>query len=932
MSNLRLFFAVFLTSAGSVFSQPAVPGHERLLTREGEDGALKRGTILLSELNCTSCHHPSEEIKRRLQSKSAPILNGVGERVTPQYIRQYLNDPQSVKPGTPMPNIFHSSDRQAKEMAIDLLTHFLVSQGGPIGPSEMGGNEYLVGKGRELYHTVGCVACHAPEDSNNLATPIVPLGNLALKTTVDKLSAFLLNPLHTRPSGRMPNLWLEDEEARALAVYLLRDQLKNPQSEQAETPNQPGIGFEYYELDGLGRLPDFTRLTPVAEGTTDRITLELPIAMRSDNFAVRFRGLIKVPENGNYRFMTRSDDGSALYIDGSKVVDNDGVHGMSPKDGVVRLTKGTHALVVVYFEAAGGSELEVGWAGPGLPGNGQLIPPEVLLTSGGLAMVPLQNSDFSVNPQKASAGARLFSAMRCAACHELNGMRPLVPAKPLAELDPIAINGCLSTTPKKGIPDYSFTDNQRDDLRAALNRLDDLAEEASPAEAVNHALATLNCYACHERKGVGGPNTARAQFFQATMTIDLGEEATLPPRLNHAGAKLKSEALHRILVDGELHVRHYMATRMPGFGEKNLQPILKHLSAVDRLDVRPFDPKFSEESWKAGHKLAGVTGLSCIACHKVSGQDAAGIQGIDLATVYDRITPTWFREYLLDPAGLKPGTRMPQFWPDGQSPFPDLLNGDPELQIGAIYNYLSLRDSMPLPKGIQPKGSVGLELVPGGEPIVHRTFMKDVGPRAIVVGFPAKLHAAFDANKVRLAKVWRGRFFDASGVASGRSDAFLGPLGKDVRDLPAGPAFTHLDTPQSPWPQPERTARDVGGVFQGYYFNKNGNPVFRYKLDTVTIEEQPLPVVQPGGAYLTRKFHLSSGSPPSKLYFIAAEGRSIEKVGSRQFRVDGSLTVTLRGLPGDQQTHVREQSGRQQLLVPVALRNGETEFEVDWQW
>ena len=97
---------------------------------------------------------------------------------------------------------------------------------------------------------------------------------------------------------------------------------------------------------------------------------------------------------------------------------------------------------------------------------------------------------------------------------------------------------------------------------------------------------------------------------------------------------------------------------------------------------------------------------------------------------------------------------------------------------------------MPLPVGITPKGQIAMELVPADKPIVHRTFMKEVGPRAVLTGFPEKLNVAYDFNVVRLAKIWRGRFFDHSGVQSGRSDTFLGPLGEDVLDLPQGPAFS----------------------------------------------------------------------------------------------------------------------------------------------
>ena len=54
----------------------------------------------------------------------------------------------------------------------------------------------------------------------------VPLGNLAMKTTVDQLAAFLLDPLKVRPGSRMPSSGLSKGEAYAIATYLLRDTLR----------------------------------------------------------------------------------------------------------------------------------------------------------------------------------------------------------------------------------------------------------------------------------------------------------------------------------------------------------------------------------------------------------------------------------------------------------------------------------------------------------------------------------------------------------------------------------------------------------------------------------------------------------------------------------------------------------------------------------
>jgi len=68
-----------------------------------------------------------------------------------------------------------------------------------------------------------------------------------------------------------------------------------------------------------------------------------------------------VPEDGMYTFYTASDDGSRLWLNGKLVVDNDGLHGMREKSGIVALSAGHHELLVRYFEKTGGDDLEVLW-------------------------------------------------------------------------------------------------------------------------------------------------------------------------------------------------------------------------------------------------------------------------------------------------------------------------------------------------------------------------------------------------------------------------------------------------------------------------------------------------------------------------------------------------------------------------------------------
>ena len=156
---------------------PAVPGYERLAGGAGgaksagmathsdrtvaaKPDPVAAGQVLLGELNCLSCHKAPEN--QLVAARPAPDLGRVGQRVTPHWLAAYLADPQAVKPGTAMPSVFHASEPAAKQGAVEFLTHYLVSLGGPMKPGTEEGTKPQVQAGERLFHSVGCVACHAP--------------------------------------------------------------------------------------------------------------------------------------------------------------------------------------------------------------------------------------------------------------------------------------------------------------------------------------------------------------------------------------------------------------------------------------------------------------------------------------------------------------------------------------------------------------------------------------------------------------------------------------------------------------------------------------------------------------------------------------------------------------------------------------------------
>src|SRR5437773_594651 len=80
--------------------------------------------LLLTELNCISCHKSAEA---SLVVKQAPVLDFAATRTRIGYLRKFLRDPQGVKPGTTMPGLFAGDP--ARDQKVEALLHFLASTG-----------------------------------------------------------------------------------------------------------------------------------------------------------------------------------------------------------------------------------------------------------------------------------------------------------------------------------------------------------------------------------------------------------------------------------------------------------------------------------------------------------------------------------------------------------------------------------------------------------------------------------------------------------------------------------------------------------------------------------------------------------------------------------------------------------------------------------
>lgn len=130
----------------------------------------------------------------------------------------------------------------------------------------------------------------------------------------------------------------------------------------------------YYEGTWTLLPTDFSTLTPVYSGQCDGFDLNR--RFRNGNYALVFMSNININISGDYKFYTKSDDGSKLYIDGVLVVNNDGVHDVQEASGVKNLSADKHTIRVEYFQAAGEAALEVSYEGPGF--SKRIIPETAL--------------------------------------------------------------------------------------------------------------------------------------------------------------------------------------------------------------------------------------------------------------------------------------------------------------------------------------------------------------------------------------------------------------------------------------------------------------------------------------------------------------------------------------------------------------------------
>jgi mono/diheme cytochrome c family protein len=522
-----------------------------------------------------------------------------------------------------------------------------------------------------------------------------------------------------------------------------------------------------------------------------------------------------------------------------------------------------------------------------------------------------------IDPAMVTLGKTRFRELGCSQCHQLDDVGSLSPATPFRSLR--AGKGCLSKATGKW-PVFELSEGQRSAIQAAIEQS---GNELTTSQQINVTLKTLRCYACHERDGIGGVSDERDPYF-LTSNENLGPQGRIPPPLTGVGAKLKPKWMRQVLVSGRA-IRPYVETRMPQYGADHVSHLVDLFQQVDELPqvaMHEFgDPK---EIRKIGTELVGSGGLNCIACHTFQQKPALTMPGVDLTEMAERLHKEWFFQYMRSPQAISPNTVMPSFWPGGKAIRKEILDGDTDQQIGAVWEYLQDGRQARVPRGLR-REPIELLASDGRAAMLRRSY-QGIGKRGIGVGYPGGVNLAFDAEQLRIAMIWKGKFADPAGVWRSQGHGTVRPLGSDLIRFESGP---ELDSRQSPWVVDD--GRPPKHRFTGYSLDDMDRPTFNYQLDDVDVEDfsSSAKSESPNFSCLKRKLVFRSEQPRKDLSFRLRTKAPIKKEAENRFRVGNTLMIEI---DQDHAASIVTDSDGSHLHVPLDLNSGQSQLILHYTW
>ena len=539
------------------------------------------------------------------------------------------------------------------------------------------------------------------------------LKDIRLKLNKNWIPVWLKKPTDFRPTTKMPNFRLTDEQIQSISAYLwqsaLTDQLPKHKPGNAEH------GKQLFETRGC--------LACHSIGEGDQ--------MQGGTFAAN---LTRVGEKANYDYLVRwihnarertrpycpyekKDIGPEDYAKKGLPYVFDLEHSQCPNDG--------HELQVQNMTVMPSLRLS--------EGDAEDIA-SYLMTQKGKDPSSYADASFMDDPKLKAEGKKWIQNFGCAGCHEIAGLEDegrigteltVEGSKPLERLDfalftevaqrggnePISDPEDLQRLPGgpakgpwydlKGFFEHKLAEPNVFDkgkVRSATEalRMPNLHLDKEQIRALTTFLLgsqenslpdsyqyrpedarrdiqegwwivkKYNCMGCH-------------QFIPGQQTVLMGmaryrdTPEALPPKLLTEGARVDPEWLRRFLSNpaqsdtdtNRNGVRSYLQVRMPtfSFSDNELRKLVRFFEALSQQPL-PYIPEevptLTAKETDMARSLFSSTAAPCLKCHATGDpQHDKFASAPNFLLAKQRLKPDWVERWIIDPQAVSPGTSMP---------------------------------------------------------------------------------------------------------------------------------------------------------------------------------------------------------------------------------------------------------------------------------
>ncbi len=541
------------------------------------------------------------------------------------------------------------------------------------------------------------------------------LKDVRLKLNRNWIPVWLKKPSDFRPTTKMPNFRLNDEQIRSISAYIWQTAFTDALPKR--NPGNADHGKELFETRGCLACHSIGEGSQTLGGT---FAANLTRVGEKDNYDYLVRWVHNARERTRpYCPLEKKDIGPEDYAKKGLPYQFDLQHSQCPNDG--------HELQVQNMTVMPSLRLS--------PEDAQDIA-SYLISQKKQEPSAYADASYMEDPKLKAEGEKWVRHFGCAGCHEISGFETegrigtdltVEGSKPIERLDfalftEIAQRGGKGAEPikdpedlvrlpegpaktawydHKGFFEHKLAEPNvfdagkvkaeeeklrmpnlhlnKEQIQALTTFLLGSEETSLPAAYKYNppdarrdiqegwwVVKKYNCMGCH-------------QFIPGQRTILMGmqqyqdAQEQLPPKLLTEGARVDPEWLRRFLSNPSLStsdtnrngVRPYLKVRMPtfSFSENELRKLVRFFEALSQQPL-PYIPEqvptLTAKENDMARSLFSSTAAPCLKCHATGDANHdKNATAPNFLLAKERLKPDWAERWIIDPQAISPGTSMP---------------------------------------------------------------------------------------------------------------------------------------------------------------------------------------------------------------------------------------------------------------------------------